>query len=98
MIWHCWHDRLRTKRATFKSWLQRETEGTVSAEKMVLPIGGNSVRDKRPAVIAALVAAELLETYARRATVRGLYKSGSLRSTSRFQNSSRGRSDEDLLH
>lgn len=61
-----------TKRATFKSWLQRETEGTVSAEKLVLPIGGNTVRDKRPAVIAALVAAELLETYARRATVRGL--------------------------
>lgn len=51
-----------TKRATFKSWLARETDGTISPEKLVLPIGGNTVRDKRPAVIAALVAAELLET------------------------------------
>ncbi|WP_137136170.1 xanthine dehydrogenase accessory protein XdhC [Rhizobium sp. FKY42] len=61
-----------TKRATFKSWLQRETDGTVSAEKLVLPIGGTMVRDKRPAVIAALVAAELLETYGRRTTDLGL--------------------------
>lgn len=49
-----------TKRATFKSWLARETEGTVSSEALVLPIGGTAVRDKRPAVIAALVAAELV--------------------------------------
>lgn len=49
-----------TKRATFKSWLTRETEGTVSSEALVLPIGGTAVRDKRPAVIAALVAAELV--------------------------------------
>ncbi|MCY1668104.1 xanthine dehydrogenase accessory protein XdhC [Rhizobium sp. SL86] len=49
-----------TKRATFKSWLARETEGTVSSEALVLPIGGRAVRDKRPAVIAALVAAELV--------------------------------------
>jgi xanthine dehydrogenase accessory factor len=49
-----------TKRATFKNWLARETEGTVSSEALVLPIGGTAVRDKRPAVIAALVAAELV--------------------------------------
>lgn len=49
-----------TKRATFKTWLARETEGAVSSEALVLPIGGTAVRDKRPAVIAALVAAELL--------------------------------------
>ncbi len=49
-----------TKRATFKNWLARETEGAVSSEALVLPIGGTAVRDKRPAVIAALVAAELL--------------------------------------
>jgi len=61
-----------TKRATFKSWLAKEAEGAISSEKLVLPIGGTTVRDKRPAVIAALVAAELLETYARRTTGRGL--------------------------
>lgn len=61
-----------TKRATFKSWLAKETNGTVSSEALVLPIGGPLVRDKRPAVIAALVAAELLETYARRLINRGL--------------------------
>ena len=54
-----------TKRATFKSWLAKETDGTVSVKKLVLPIGGNTVRDKRPAVIAALVAAELLTIYGR---------------------------------
>jgi xanthine dehydrogenase accessory factor len=49
-----------TKRATFKNWLARETEGAITADRLVLPIGGSAVRDKRPAVIAALVAAELL--------------------------------------
>lgn len=54
----------QTKRATFKNWLARETSGQISDERLVLPVGGNTVRDKRPAVIAALVAAELLITYA----------------------------------
>ncbi|WP_430304987.1 xanthine dehydrogenase accessory protein XdhC [Rhizobium sp. 0TCS1.26] len=49
-----------TKRATFKNWLARETDGTVSSDALVLPVGGSMVHDKRPAVIAALVAAELL--------------------------------------
>lgn len=49
-----------TKRATFKNWLARETDGTVSSDALVLPVGGTAVRDKRPEVIAALVAAELL--------------------------------------
>jgi xanthine dehydrogenase accessory factor len=49
-----------TKRATFKSWLARETAGSVSSDALILPIGGTVVRDKRPEVIAALVAAELL--------------------------------------
>ncbi|MDO1582244.1 xanthine dehydrogenase accessory protein XdhC [Rhizobium oryzicola] len=54
-----------TKRATFKSWLARETEGAVTTDRLILPIGGTQVRDKRPAVIAALVAAELLTVYGR---------------------------------
>jgi len=58
----------RTKRATFSHWLKRQgdddSDGMMS--RLVLPIGGAAVKDKRPAVIAALVAAELLETYAAR--------------------------------
>ncbi|MCJ9752047.1 xanthine dehydrogenase accessory protein XdhC [Neorhizobium sp. BETTINA12A] len=56
----------RTKRATFANWLKREDGGDGLLSRLVLPIGGTTVRDKRPAVIAALVAAELLETYAAR--------------------------------
>lgn len=49
-----------TKRATFARWLMREDGDQPSMERLVLPIGGSALRDKRPAVIAALVAAELL--------------------------------------
>lgn len=51
----------KTKRATFAHWLEREGESNCRLAKLILPIGGNGVRDKRPAVIAALVAAELLQ-------------------------------------
>lgn len=50
----------KTKRATFASFLDREGLGRASLERLILPIGSGSVKDKRPAVIAALVAAELL--------------------------------------
>lgn len=53
-----------TKRATFANWLKREGGDEKMLSRLVLPIGGDAVKDKRPAVIAALVAAELLETYA----------------------------------
>ncbi len=53
----------KTKRATFAHWLGREGEPPSRLEKLVLPIGGNGVRDKRPAIIAALVAAELLQAF-----------------------------------
>lgn len=49
-----------TKRATFSSWLRAEGGTPAMLDRLVLPIGGAAVRDKRPAVIAALVAAELL--------------------------------------
>lgn len=56
-----------TKRATFSHWLSRqqsESDATRASaammSRLVLPIGGSAVRDKRPEVIAALVAAELL--------------------------------------
>ncbi|MEB2842905.1 xanthine dehydrogenase accessory protein XdhC [Endobacterium cereale] len=59
-----------TKRATFAHWLKREGEDESLMRRLTLPIGGNVVRDKRPEVIAALVAAELLTVYAARQEMR----------------------------
>lgn len=50
----------KTKRATFASFLEREGVARESIERLTLPIGGGTVKDKCPAVIAAMVAAELL--------------------------------------
>ncbi len=50
----------QTKRATLANWLKREGAGADLVDSLVLPIGGDTVRDKRPEVIAAMVAAELL--------------------------------------
>lgn len=50
----------KTKRATFASFLEREGANRASMDRLTLPIGGSTVKDKRPAVIAAMVAAELL--------------------------------------
>ena len=50
----------KTKRATFKSWFLKQAEGSLAAvSALTCPIGGDTVKDKRPAVIAALTAAEL---------------------------------------
>ncbi|CUX36358.1 Xanthine dehydrogenase chaperone [Agrobacterium sp. NCPPB 925] len=51
----------KTKRATFAHWLADQAEPASGLARLTLPIGGTGVRDKRPAVIAALVAAELLQ-------------------------------------
>lgn len=55
----------RTKKATFRSWFMREGDGN-EAEflRLVSPIGGDAVKDKRPAVIAALAAAEVMTALA----------------------------------
>lgn len=50
----------KTKRATFGSFLDREGIGRAAIDRLILPIGGSTVKDKRPAVIAAIVTAELL--------------------------------------
>ncbi|MCA1367092.1 xanthine dehydrogenase accessory protein XdhC [Bradyrhizobium sp. BRP14] len=50
----------KTKRATFKTWLAREIQRPELFDRLVCPIGGTAVKDKRPAVIAALAAAEIL--------------------------------------
>ena len=49
-----------TKRASFAGYLRREGGQAARLDRLVLPIGGSAIRDKRPAVIAAMVAAELL--------------------------------------
>jgi xanthine dehydrogenase accessory factor len=51
----------KTKKATFKSWFLK-TAGGSEAEfaRLVSPIGGDAVKDKRPRVIAALAAAEIM--------------------------------------
>jgi xanthine dehydrogenase accessory factor len=53
-----------TKRATFSSWLSREGGERRWLEHLTLPIGGTAVRDKRPEVIAAMTAAEILAALA----------------------------------
>ncbi|RVG81235.1 xanthine dehydrogenase accessory protein XdhC [Sinorhizobium meliloti] len=50
----------KTKRATFKNWLSREVDRPELFGRLVCPIGGTAVKDKRPPVIAALAAAEIL--------------------------------------
>lgn len=50
----------KTKRATFRNWFVRSGGGREAEfSHLVCPIGGSAVRDKRPAVIAALAAAEI---------------------------------------
>jgi len=50
----------KTKRSTFKNWLSREIGRPELFDRLVCPIGGTTVKDKRPAVIAALAAAEVM--------------------------------------
>ncbi|MBS3649791.1 xanthine dehydrogenase accessory protein XdhC [Pseudaminobacter sp. 19-2017] len=51
----------KTKKATFRSWYFKTAGGTERAfSRLVSPIGGDAVKDKRPAVIAALAAAEVM--------------------------------------
>jgi xanthine dehydrogenase accessory factor len=50
----------KTKRATFRNWLSRESGNPALSENLVCPIGGTTIKDKRPAIIATLAAAEIL--------------------------------------
>ena len=55
----------KTKRATFKSWYLKEAGGAeADLARLFSPIGGGDVNDKRPAVIAALAAAEVMRALA----------------------------------
>jgi xanthine dehydrogenase accessory factor len=50
----------KTKRGVFSHHLTRQGLDPKLIDRLVLPIGGSAVRDKRPEIIAALVAAEVL--------------------------------------
>jgi xanthine dehydrogenase accessory factor len=55
----------KTKKATFRSWYLKTADGTEDdCRRLVSPIGGDAVKDKRPAVIAALAAAEIMTALA----------------------------------
>jgi len=50
----------KTKRGVFSHHLVRQGLSQSLIDRLVLPIGGSAVRDKRPEIIAALVTAEVL--------------------------------------
>ncbi len=50
----------RTKRARFASWFRAEGGSETALARLVLPIGALGLADKRPEVIAALAAAEIM--------------------------------------
>ena len=55
----------KTKKATFRSWYLKTAGGNeADFARLVSPIGGDAVKDKRPAVIAALAAAEIMTALA----------------------------------
>ncbi len=51
----------KTKRATFARWLEQETGSRDGLDRLTMPIGASKLKDKRPTVIAAMVAAEVVE-------------------------------------
>jgi xanthine dehydrogenase accessory factor len=63
----------KTKRARFRSWYLEEGYPAEALEKLVLPIGGKTfpegLGDKRPEVIAALAAAEIMVHAGRREVI-----------------------------
>lgn len=55
----------RTKRRRFERWFSAHGDDAGALERLVCPIGGVGVSDKRPEVIAALVTAEMLQAVSR---------------------------------
>jgi len=55
-----------TKRARFASWYRAEGGDETALDRLVLPIGEQGLGDKRPEVIAALAAAEIMVHIGRR--------------------------------
>ena len=56
----------KTKKATFRNWFLKTANGSeMEFERLVSPIGGDAVKDKRPPVIAALAASEMMTALVR---------------------------------
>ena len=55
-----------TKRARFASWFKAEGGDPQALNRLVMPIGAAGLGDKRPEVIAALAAAEIMVHIGRR--------------------------------
>lgn len=51
----------KTKRATFTKWYRKQGGDEAALGRFICPIGGSRLNDKRPAVIASLAAAEIIE-------------------------------------
>ncbi len=63
----------KTKRAKFASWFIEQGGNPALLDKLILPIGAQGLGDKRPSVIAALAAAEVMVHIGEReASVRSL--------------------------
>lgn len=56
----------RTKRARFSNWFKAEGGDPLALNKLILPIGDQGLGDKRPEIIAALAAAEIMVHIGRR--------------------------------
>jgi xanthine dehydrogenase accessory factor len=55
----------KTKKATFRNWFLKSADGTEAEfARLVSPIGGAAVKDKRPQVTAARAAAEIMTALA----------------------------------
>jgi len=50
----------KTKRAVFSSWMKKQGSEQGLVKSLICPIGGGKLNDKRPQIIAAMVAAEIL--------------------------------------
>jgi xanthine dehydrogenase accessory factor len=61
----------KTKRAKFRSWYLSEGGDADALRRLVLPIGAFGLVDKRPEVIAALAAAEIMVHIGRREALHG---------------------------
>lgn len=56
----------KTKKAMFRNWYLKVAGGNeADFDRLVSPIGGDTVKDKRPSVIAALAAAEVMTALTR---------------------------------
>jgi len=60
----------KSKRGAFLHYLDDEGVDRTAADRLVLPIGGTAVDDKRPEVIAAMTASEVLLAFAARRNAR----------------------------